>query len=524
MRLLSRASAITLAAVLLVVVAHTVLSPLYGPFRWDTSSSLVVLAALALALVPLTLVLARSAPALEARPWLRRALVLVVLGVVLYVQLQVGWAIRVSPGWDASMVAGIGERLALGLPDDPGQQLYAAAYPNNALIVALLHTWYALSIATGHLDLWSAGVTLVALAMTSAVALAYLTARRLGGPVAAYLTLGFSLVFVALSPWSAVAYSDTLTMPFPVAVLYLFSLERGSSRTPVRAALWAAMGEVTVVGHSLKPTAVFALAAAVVVALVIGARVGRPAWRTLVTCVVATAVGVVAAGVLVGQVVAARGMEPAVGDAEYRLNVTHFLKMGAQHSPATYNDSFGADLEEDVLETRALPLEDRTRANLERYGERVGAMGPVGYARFLERKAVWTLGDGSFFAWGEGGMAADPTPWLVTDPRSAAVQAWFGIHGEHYSLTFSLWQGTWLLVLLLVAGGALRRRDAEADAVATTARLSLLMLVAFLLLFEARSRYLYLYLPYFLVLASLTLGALAPRAAALVSARAARGR
>ncbi|WP_210650126.1 hypothetical protein [Nocardioides sp. SYSU D00065] len=524
MRLLARATALVLGALLLVVVVHTVLSPLYGAYRYDTSPVLAVLVVLAVALVPLTLAVSRVAPWLEARPWRRRLLVAAVLAGLFVLQLQIGWAIRVAPGWDASMVAGIAERMALGLPDDPGQQLYVATYPNNALIVAVLHVWYGLALATGHPDLWSAGVVLVALCMTGAVALAHLAARRLGGPVAAYLTLGLALVFVGLSPWSAVPYSDTLTMPFPALVLYLFSLERDRRGTAARAALWAAMGAATYVGYALKPTAVFASAAAVVVALVLGARAWRRSWRVLVASGAAVVGGVVAGALLAGQLVAWQGMEPAAGAAEQRLDVTHFLKMGAQQGPGVHNDYFGAYREEDAAESRATPLEDRTRANLERFGQRVADMGPLGYARFLERKAAWTLGDGSFFAWSEGQMAVEPTPFLVSDPASVRVQRWFGLHGDRYGATFSLWQGTWLLVLLLVAGAALPRRGTQLQAVPTMARLSLLMLAAFLLLFEARSRYVYLYLPYFLVLAAATAAVLAPAVSRRVRDRVRPGR
>lgn len=521
MRLLGRGSALALGVFLLLVVLHTVFSPLYGAYRYDTSAVLVVSAVLLLAVAPLTLVLARVAGPLEVRPWTRRASVVAVIGAIFYTQLQVGWAIRVSPGWDASMVAGIGERLALGLPDDPVQQFYVAAYPNNALIVAVLHLWDSLSVATGHLDLWASGVVLVALAMTSAVTLAYLAARRMGGPVPAYVTLGLALVFVGLSPWSAVAYSDTLTMPFPALLLWLFSIEREQHRrgTAVRASLWTAMGAASVVGYALKPTAVFALAAAVVVALVLAARPGRRRWRILALCTTMLVAGAVVASLFVAQLVARYGLEPATDATTQRLNISHFLKMGAQQRPGVHNDYFGAYREEDVAETRSIPLEDRTRVNVERYAERVAEMGPLGYARFLERKLVWTVGDGSFFAWGEGGMAIDPTPFLVNDPASARIQRWFGLHGDRYADTFSLWQGTWLIVLLLVAAPAATRGRDELGPAQTMARLSLLMLVAFLLLFEARARYLYLYVPYFLVLASLSLARLTPIVSAHVGER-----
>lgn len=196
----------------------------------------------------------------------------------------------------------------------------------------------------------------------------------------------------------------------------------------------------------------------------------------------------------------------SAADDQLTLNVTHFLKMGAQARPGSYNDYYGVYFEDDITATRALrPGSQRFWGNVEVYVDRVRGMGPLGYPFFLAQKLAWFAGDGSFFMWGEGGMTANPMAWSVTDPASRTIQDWFYLEGEHYPTLYSLWQGAWLLVLALVAlGPATQSRDTGRDIV-TAVRLGVVMLVVFLLFFEARARYLYLYLPSVMVLASLAL-------------------
>jgi hypothetical protein len=305
-------------------------------------------------------------------------------------------------------------------------------------------------------------------------------------------------------------------MPFTALVLLLFSLERteGAARW-WRAVLWCAMAATALVGYQVKPTAVFALGAVAVVAVFAG---GRPSRSTLLTGSAYAAAAV--AGVLLASVavsVAVDGEEAQADssavDPSFRLDASHFLKMGAQAKPGPYNDYYGVYAEDDIAETRTLqPGLERTRFNVERYLERVADMGPVGYPRFLWDKAAWFAGDGSFFMWGEGGMVLDPMPWTAADPLSRHLQDWFFIGGDHWPTLFATWQGAWIVVLALLVLTPLGRRDEVGGPVPAAARISLLMLIVFLLLFEARARYVVLYLPHVLLVAALTLDSLSGRA------------
>ncbi len=514
MTALRRAPMWVLSVLVALVLLHVLVAPLYGPYRYDRTHAAIAALLFVIALPAAAWGVRRLAPWLEVRPWVRRGLVAAHLLALVLVQLTVGNAIAVPPGFDAGIVHTIAGTFALELPLGVGLPDYMATYPNNWLLISVLHHWYDLWLGLGGQDVLTAAVVLNALALTSSVLMAYLTARRMSRPAAAYVLLGLSWIFIGLSPWVAVPYSDTLAMPFTAAVLYLFSLERASgAATWWRALLWFVMAALGLIGYHVKPTAVFVLGAVIVVALVAGRRPKRSTVPTGAAYALAVVVGVVLASVAVSA--ATDGIRTTASDIDpaLRLDVSHFLKMGAQSTPGPYNDYYGVYSDDDIAETRALePGRERIEGNVERYVERVGEMGPVGYPKFLWDKAAWFAGDGSFFMWGEGGMVLDPMPWTATDGLSSGIQDWFYLGGDHWPTLFAFWQGAWVVVLLLVALTPFARRSETGGPVAAAARVSLLMLLVFLMLFEARARYLVLYLPHVLLVAALTLDSLTGRA------------
>ena len=515
MTALRRVPVVALSAVVALVLLHVLVSPLYGPHRYDRTDAVVAATVVAVALTVAAWGAGRLVPWLEQHRWVRRGLVVAHLAATVVVQCTVGNAISVPPGFDAGIVHTIAATLALERPLAEGLPFYLAVYPNNWLLTSVLHRWYDLWLDLGGQDVLTAAIVLNAVALTASVVLAYLTLRRMSRPAAAYVLLGLSWVFIGLSPWVAVPYSDTLAMPFTALVLYLFSVERTTSGARWwRALLWCGMAATGVVGYHVKPTAVFVLGAVVLVALVCSGRPARSTALAATTYAGAVVAGVVVASALVSTATDGLAARAVDVDPSLRLDASHFLKMGAQQGAGPHNDYYGVYSEGDITETRTLePGPERIKRNVERFAERVAEMGPLGYPRFLWDKAAWFGGDGSFFMWGEGGMVLDPMPWTATDDLSAGIRSWFFIGGDHWSTLFALWQGAWLVVLLLVALTPLGRRADVGGPVAGAARVSLLVLIVFLLLFEARSRYLVLYLPFVLLVASLTLDSLVARVA-----------
>lgn len=438
--------------------------------------------------------------------WQKALTVGVVLGSFFTVEFLVGAAVRVIPDWDAGTIYSNAAGLAVGSIRTIDADYYSM-YPNNIMLTVALAGYLRVMDLFGATDLYLAAIALNAAVMTAAVLLVAVLGRRIAGTAAAVFALLPCGVFIALSPWASVPYSDTLGMVFPVLLLYLFLLSRGA-RNPIFAYSFCLLaGLVAAVGFFIKPTIVFVLIASIV-AVLFARRDGVRKSRSLAAgaILVVVAFGGFASGQ--AAIKAAVAASPAISFDLYNNDkefpVTHFLKMGST--------GLGGFNEADVAETKSIgSVQDRFQNGIDVYVERVSGMGLWGYLDFLNVKGKAILGDGTFFNWGEG-MARKPVDLLADDPLSQAIQGYFYYEGPHFAFLRGFWQSSWYVTLLLVTAPLLLRSRYLENQGAAVMRLSLLALMLFLLFFEGRSRYLYMYVPFFILLASLTVAALASRA------------
>ncbi|MDP9885467.1 hypothetical protein J2W21_002990 [Sinomonas atrocyanea] len=483
--------AAVLSTLVLLVLVDVVADP--PPTLVPYSTALVVAAAAGLvALAPLLhRAAAWSAGVLERVPrpgrWALAAAALLVLTLVPAV---IGLAVRVPPGWDAGAVLDTATAFAQGTHYDFAEQ-YFAWYPNNLFLAFALGCYFKVVGAFGVTDTLAAAIWLHAVFMAVSSLLAVRLARRVAGPAAGVGTLLVTVPFVALGPWSGVPYSDTLSMPFPVAILLLADIARTAPRWR-SLGLWAAVGVLTAVGMQIKPTVVFAFAAVGLTAM-LASRGAREWGRTAVAAAVALSFAGAAFLGSSAAVKAAHVVQFNLDTNTQAVPFTHFLKMGA-----TGRGGFNAD---DIRDTLSTPPADRFANGLNGYLGRVEAMGPTGYPGFLLDKLGWSLGDGSFYAWAEG-VTRENHSFPAHDPLSEQIRRFYTFDGDGAPLLRSAWQAAWFAVLAVLALSALVRgggRDAWAG---TASRLAFLALLVFLALFENRARYIYLYVPVVAVLVS----------------------
>lgn len=452
---------------------------------------------------------------LEEHSRVRRGIGLVLLVVSGWVMLRLGMAVRFAPGWDAGAAESWAHGLAHGSNDREAFELLMNRYPNNLTLTSGLTRWFQLCEALGISSLGMGVVVANVLALGLSLLLTWTVARRVGGATAGYVAVGLALPLVVVSPWLGTAYSDTLGMIFPIALIWLFLVAKDARRWWQQGLCWIAVGLVGHVGYLLKPTVVFtiiAVFAGLVVAVVAERRL-RLGVRSVAVALVATLVGAAAASVVLSLVVDPLRIGPQEDEKELAIPVTHFLMMGAQQQ-GEY--SWGGWLGADVALTESVPTDERFDHSLEVYLDRVRGWGAGGYLNFLDEKANWIYGDGNFFAFGEGRMNRPQPRWEFGDPTSAALREWMVPQYDDYRWVAQARQTTWLAVLGLVVVPAFWWRRGVHALPTAVMRVALLGLTVFLLFFEARARYLYLYLPLFLVLASVSavhLARLLPRGA-----------
>ena len=503
--------------VVLWLLASNLVVPSYGATRYETRTAVPAAAGILVLTIAVPWLLAGLDRLLRVR-WLRLAGSLAGWAAVFCALARLADAVRLPPDWDAYPVFASAEALADGRPADANHP-YFQVNSNNVLLTLLLSRYLAAAADLGAVDLRQSAAYLNAAVLFTGMLLTYAAAALIAGRRAARLTLVPALALVVLSPWLPVFYSDTAGLVFPVLILCLLLLA-GKAGPWVRLALWAVAGAVSAVGYGIKPTVLAVLASALLVAL---ASCSRKYWKRqllgIVLCAAVAAAAFAGTRTAVGSWEDSSGIYGPAGTSAEPLPPTHFLKVGAQQSPGPYGNYYGAFNQADLSDTlRAKAGAERFASGLEAYRDRVSAMGAGGYLAFLSAKLRWITGDGSFFTWGEGGMTADN--FIADDPLSRSVQDLYGPGRQGFDFLRSVWQGSWFLVLALCGAGAFLRSPPLASRGAATARIALAGLFVFLMFSEGRARFLYLYVPFFLVLASLSL----LRAQQLVRRRPARHR
>lgn len=433
----------------------------------------------------------------------------VLIGTIILIVLQlfIIAGARFIAGWDVWFITNIG---------DTTQIEYFSRYPNQLFLygafAGFAHFLQAFGISNYYLGL----ICLSSLSVAACVPMNAYIAKRIAGHAVGYGAFVLSAVMCGLSPWIMVPYSDTFGMFFTVFILWCYvCLDRQvqnqdeqtsalagvhvDARIDARACCrWFLMGFAVVIGYAIKPTVIFVFVAIVVIELIqwlaslascsSQASQGSRDLRKTATAIVACAFGVVLAFALTS----------LVKNSTYDVNenaafsATHFLMMGA--NPVSGGVWSVSDVE---LSDAANTPEERSRANLAEFKNRVMAMDLPQANMFLLKKLLTNFADGTF-AWE---IEGDFYTQIIG--TNEAVLNFYGISSDASldNNTFApLFQVLWLFVLVGCVLIVLGRRPLKAE---TVIAFTLLMLSAFLMLFEARARYLFLYLPFFIILGTM---------------------
>lgn len=436
-----------------------------------------------------------------------RRVVLIGTITLIVLQLFIIAGARFIAGWDVWFITNIG---------DTTQMEYFSRYPNQLFLygafTGFAHFLQALGVSNYYLGL----ICLSSLSVAACVPMTAYIAKQIAGHAVGYGAFVLSAVMCGLSPWIMVPYSDTFGMFFTVFILWCYvcldkQVQNQDEQTSALAGVhvdvhidartccrWFLMGLAVVIGYAIKPTVIFVFVAIVVIELIQwlasfasrGSQSSKDPYdlRKTATAIVACAFGVVLAFALTSIV---KNSTYDV-DENAAFSATHFLMMGA--NPVSGGVWSVSDVE---FSDAANTPEERSKANLAEFKNRVMAMDLPQANMFLLKKLLTNFADGTF-AWE---IEGDFYTQIIG--TNEAVLNFYGISSDASldNNTFApLSQVLWLFVLAGCILIVLGRRPLKAE---TVIAFTLLMLSAFLMLFEARARYLFLYLPFFIILGTM---------------------
>lgn len=404
-------------------------------------------------------------------------------------------------GWDSNVIL-TDSYLLRDLKIEQLNHYYYSVYPNNIFLTYIFATIMKLEKFLGIVEyshtIFGLAVVQSVLCTITAYLLFHIIYHFKKSFMAAWFGFGMYVVLIFFSGWTGIVYSDSMGLIFPTLMIWLYQ----NRNTMHKFIVWPSIALLGYWGYRIKPQIFIMFIAIVMISLI--NFILKPDKRKKVK----NNFGVITV-VLVVLFVSSSTYKNLPERMGYKINpnletpIHHFLMMGFNEAKN------GGYYVYDVKYTLSYYGEEaKKEAIITRLSERLQQYGPKRVAKIMRKKALSIFNDGTF-AWGfEGGFYREVFP--TDNPFSLFLRSFIynGDYenevGNHYHITKTMQQITWISCLLLMIIEAIRstKHDEEDDA-RSVMYLSLLGLFLFEMLFEARARYLYTYVPIFIIIGSM---------------------
>lgn len=396
-------------------------------------------------------------------------------------------------GWDSSGILYGAECLANGKSAQLAEQWgnYYSQHPYQLVI-----TWiFSIAVRVGRLfgatALYSIIVLQCVIFAYTAVLLFQVSLKLTGSHTFSWGVWLVYAMYIGISPWVMIPYSDAAGLLFPIALFWLYLGRKQDGRDILR---WLFMGAITAVGFQIKPqTAIVSIAVWLVVAAELF-RENAAGKKRVAKQGAVFAAGLVLATALLGQIIIPACQVPL--DKEKKFGMAHMAMMGLNVERNGVYDG-----EDALFSTSCATRAERNAGNLRVIRERLAQLGPGGLLHHLGKKTQVNYGDGSF-AWtceGNFFMETYPDRDRVLSPFFKNL---FYSDGKYFS-GFMTWNDLIWYTLLVGSLGLVLLLRGEPDMNYVVMALSIVGLTVFELLFEARARYLYTFAPLFVLMGAL---------------------
>lgn len=421
--------------------------------------------------------------------------------IIFIVQVVIARTIYFEPGWDVSAIVQNAEFI-VNAPEKFTAD-YFLMNPNNIFLLLVFSEIYLLSEKLAFIDFEFLLVIINIIIVDLSILLTILTAKRLFKSKVVIVTIMLFTLLFAFSPWIVIPYSDTLSMIFPIGIFYLYLNIKDKKSKTKKCGLLFCIGIFASIGYQIKPTIVIVLIAIVLVEFI--NRIKNFKRLSLG----GLAILIIASGFLGFKTIYSKIVNNVtingynLGDRyDKEFPLTHYAMMGMQEVHIENRGTiYGVYKPEDVTYTDSFVGKDaKIKANIEEIKRRLSEFGPVGYMRFLAKKAAWFLSDGTFYYGGEGNFMVSDS--YAKGSFAEKIQNIFLHDGDRFLILAHFFQGVWILMLFLIMQPLFRRNREKGGNDVFVIRLTITGMVMFLLFFEARSRYLINHISFFVLLAA----------------------
>lgn len=414
----------------------------------------------------------------------------IILVCVLYFILQL-WLANVFqisfnfPAWDFPIVArSAAMKVVFGISAAESNEEYFCLFGNNAplyfVIVGVMSFLKSIGIKSVAYGTCVFNVVMIDLSILfSCLAAAKLAGKKRAGVCALLL----SILTLPILGYSAIYYTDTLTMLFPILTLYIWVCVRDGKKKPVTGVLLLAlMSSLCALGAQLKISVAIALVAAVI-DMILSWKIKKALCCLLVILLVFSAVYFPLSAAIAGS-------DDMPHTDEYgTVPKAHWIMMGL-YANGNYHDP-------DYQLTLSFPSDQREEMVWEEIRNRISDYGLSGMLEHLDSKMEFIYGDGSYYV----------TMKLMRDRQNTSfLDDWLEWDGSNTVYTSYAYQFLYFLMWVCVSlSGLLAAMKKGVGLRLQPFAVACLGLMMFEWIWEARSRYLFNFLPVTVTVAAVLL-------------------
>ena len=393
------------------------------------------------------------------------------------------------PAWDWNDVMNAA-RTYVDIGPDAVNWSYFQMFPNNnALLYAEIVLFKILKFV--GLNTIKKGVCLTVginiLLIDLSVLLLYLTVRELFGKKKAIFSLIICLFSYAFYCYIPVLYTDTVTMFFPILMIFLYvKYNKNKSNKYLILLAIAAL-----IGYKIKPTVIITLVA--ILADIILNNKPKNYYKGLLCFITSFII----CFCMIYFIEIRFSIFPYdIKNNNKEIPYTHWVMMGMTEYDSHKKDRkyIGWYNPKSVEITLAHnTTASRKKANIKQIKKQLKEFGPIGYIKFLYRKTLFTWSDGTFYA-----PALANNDSIIYQNKNNPVRKIVLTTGKYYIHTFRLNIGMFLFMYLFIIIGTFKNIKVKNNK-KNYIYLSIFGLFLFLLLWEDSSRYLLTYIPVILL-------------------------
>lgn len=412
-----------------------------------------------------------------------KILVGIILGIIVIIQCIVSYLFCVNPSWDFGKVFNEATKFNVIIENTQ----YFTQCANNIPIMLILKSIFYIFSFIGTNNYLVLGIILNIIIIDSSIWVTYLLVKRILGNSKAL----FALVLFALNPaiylYGPIFYTDTLTMIFPILILYLYVLLKDENISKKRKTVIAILfGIIMAVGMILKFTIIIPFIAIIIYEIFFDTSKKNIKLK----CVQFTKIIIAMIIVVLLQKVLLVNIVPNYTEMKDKsLPFLHFIMMSIEGD--------GRFRQSDVDFTMSLDLETRNEQLIEEIKNRIQKHNENNdWYKFITTKMLTTWGDGTYYI-----------PWqLEREPIHNGIHQEFIFSDGKYSKIYAYYVQaqhiTMFILMIFLIFYKLERKDFNYNIL----KLTFIGLFLVFIIYEAKSRYIVNFMPIFVIMQVIGLG------------------